>query len=382
MKFFIFILSIFISFYSQAEEKHGKVCLNMIVKDESRVIERCLSSVKPLIDYWVIVDTGSSDGTQDIIKKFMKDIPGELHERPWKNFGHNRNEALSLAKDKCEYTLFIDADEVFEYEKDYTLPKLEHDFYYFMTSFNGIKYARVQLIKNQLPWKWVGVLHEVVDCPNHKTGIILPGIINFVRTDGFRSTDPQKFQKDAAVLEKALIDEPNNSRYVFYLAQSYRDAGDFVKALENYQKRVAMKGWSEEVFMSLLQSAICKEKLKYPAIEIVNSYYQAYQYRPSRSEPLHYLSQYYRKQKEYAAGYVVAKTALTIPFPKDILFVENWIYDFGNLLELSICAYWIGKYSESQEASQKILALSNLPNEIKDCAQRNLNFAQEKLHVN
>ncbi len=70
------------------------VCLNMIVRDESPVIRRSLASVKNLIDYWVIVDTGSADDTKEIIKEFMKDVPGELHERPWVNFEHNRNEAL------------------------------------------------------------------------------------------------------------------------------------------------------------------------------------------------------------------------------------------------------------------------------------------------
>src|SRR5690242_19150411 len=80
-----------------------KICLNMIVKNESAVIRRCIDSVRPLIDYWVIVDTGSTDGTQKIIKNHLKDIPGELYQRPWKNFEHNRNEALTLAKGKSDY---------------------------------------------------------------------------------------------------------------------------------------------------------------------------------------------------------------------------------------------------------------------------------------
>src|SRR2546428_69578 len=93
---FSFVLFSFFSFFIHSEEpqtKH-KICLNMIVKNESHVITRCLGSVLPLIDYWVIVDTGSDDGTQKIIKDFMqeKGVSGELHERPWINFSHNRNE--------------------------------------------------------------------------------------------------------------------------------------------------------------------------------------------------------------------------------------------------------------------------------------------------
>ena len=53
----------------------------MIVKNESKVIERCLGSVKDFINYWVIVDTGSTDGTQQIIKNFMKDaVLNELYD--------------------------------------------------------------------------------------------------------------------------------------------------------------------------------------------------------------------------------------------------------------------------------------------------------------
>lgn len=78
----------------------------MIVKDEKNVIKRCLASVRDLIDYWVIVDTGSMDGTQEIIRDFLREIPGELHERPWVNFEHNRNGALELARHRADYLFY------------------------------------------------------------------------------------------------------------------------------------------------------------------------------------------------------------------------------------------------------------------------------------
>jgi len=68
------------------------ICLNMIVKNEARVIRRCLDTVRPFIDRWVIVDTGSTDGTQALIREVLQGVPGELHERRWKDFAHNRNE--------------------------------------------------------------------------------------------------------------------------------------------------------------------------------------------------------------------------------------------------------------------------------------------------
>ena len=83
----------------------------MIVKNEAPVIRRCLDSVRPLVDAWLIVDTGSTDGTQDIIRAALADLPGAVHERPWQDFAHNRSEALDLARSFASYALIIDADE-------------------------------------------------------------------------------------------------------------------------------------------------------------------------------------------------------------------------------------------------------------------------------
>jgi glycosyltransferase involved in cell wall biosynthesis len=73
------------------------LCLCMIVKDEAHTIERCLDSCRELIDYWVICDTGSTDGTQAQIRDVLADIPGELHEHEWIDFAHNRSRLLALA---------------------------------------------------------------------------------------------------------------------------------------------------------------------------------------------------------------------------------------------------------------------------------------------
>src|SRR5512144_2185854 len=98
------------------------ICLNMIVKNEAPVIRRCLDSVRRFIDCWVIVDTGSTDGTQDIIRECFADIPGELHERPWRDFAHNRTEALALARPHGDYVLIIDADDALELEPHFRMP--------------------------------------------------------------------------------------------------------------------------------------------------------------------------------------------------------------------------------------------------------------------
>src|SRR5580658_5577257 len=134
------------------------VCLNMIVKNEKPVIGRCIDSVRPIIDYWVIVDTGSIDGTQDIIRQQLSDLPGELHERPWRDFAFNRSEALTLARPHADYSLIIDADDALEIPPGFELPELDADSYMIDIRDTSIRYQRTQLVRNTLPWRYEGVL--------------------------------------------------------------------------------------------------------------------------------------------------------------------------------------------------------------------------------
>ena len=364
----------------QDNKKHKTICLNMIVKNETRVIRRCLESVKPLIDYWVIVDTGSTDGTQAMIKDFMKDVPGELHERPWVDFAHNRNQALDFAKNKADYVLIIDADEVLEIAPNFVLPDLDKDFYYITTKYGGTRYVRVQLVNNHLDWRWGGVLHEAIDSPHAKTRGTLEGVANVVFTDGFRSNDPKKYHKDAQVLEKALAKEPNNTRYQFYLAQSYRDAQEFELSLKHYKKRFEMGGWDEELFWSLMQIALLQEWMNMDQATVIEGYKKAYAYRPTRAEPLYHLCNYYRqKVGDCKESYKVAHQGLAVAFPKDILFVESWIYDYGLLLEYSIACYWTERYVEAQVATLLMLSKPDLPSNFRECAERNMLCINSKL---
>jgi len=358
------------------------VCLNMIVKNESKVITRCLESVLPLIDYWVISDTGSTDGTQDIIKNYMKEknVPGELIERPWKNFAHNRNEALNAAKGKADYVLFIDADEYLVYDDDFALPELTKDYYYLVLTWPGSSWSKISLIKDTFNWKWEGVLHEVIVPHVSQTYATLEKVKNIYTVDGVRSRDPKKYEKDAEVLEAALKDEPNNSRYMFYLAKSYESYGNKEKAVEWYKKRAAV-AWDTdlEATWSLMSAGQLQEQLGVAPDEIIKTYKEAVRHARLRAEPYYHLARYYRAIGDNTRCYLVANLGITLPMPTDNFFVEDWIYDYGLLMEISVSSYWLGKYSECQEASVAMLEIEDLPENYKNCAEQNLGFANQKL---
>ena len=226
------------------------VCLNMIVKDESPVIRRCLESVKPHIDHWVIVDTGSTDGTQDLVRELLADIPGTLYERPWKNFGHNRTEALELARGTADYTFIIDADD--EFVAPDGMPELDPqvDAYDIVLEGTGISFPRTLVVSNRHAWRFVGVLHEYITTDGTTRRDALQGVRIIERREGARTrsvSTREKYFKDALVLEEALRDEPDNSRYVFYLAQSYRDAGLPDAAFRRYEVQIGRASCRERV---------------------------------------------------------------------------------------------------------------------------------------
>ncbi len=358
------------------------VCLSMIVKDEAHVLRRCLDSVRPLIDAWCVVDTGSTDGTQALVREVLGELPGALHERPWRDFGFNRTEALALARPWADYALLIDADEVLECEAGYAWPALSADGY--LTPHRGQRsttsFYRMQLVKSAVPWRYVGVLHEVITCdtPHHKEkleGILCVGHFDSARN---RGDTRAKYARDAEVLGAALREEPDNARYQFYLAQSHRDAGDGEAAIVAYRRRAAMGGWEEEVWYSLYQVGLLSERAERHA-EAVHAWLEAFACRPTRREPLLELARHYRAAKQYAAAYLFAKRAVAIPRPDDILFLEESAYEWRADDELSVAAYWVGEYRESLDHADRALRSETLPAEQRPRIEENRQFAVDKL---
>jgi glycosyltransferase involved in cell wall biosynthesis len=369
---------------SFAEEPHSKkqtICLNMIVKNESAVITRCLDSVKDLIDYWVILDTGSTDGTQEMIKKHMKGIPGKLYERPWKNFGESRSEAYNLAKGKADYILFMDADDILKFEKGFHFPELTNDHYYIWRGDDAHSYLKTQLVKGDLDWRWVGVVHEYIDLGQPYSSGILENIRYVSGSDGASWSDPEKFLKYVQMLKEGLKNEPGNVRYTFYMGESYREAGESGKALEWYQKRVDLGGWEEEVFWSKLQIAHMLKRLNMPNSLVIEAYKLAQDYRPHRPEATYYLAELYNQIGDFKAAYDCLKARDSIPKPaqKDGLFNSDWIADYGLLFQRSLAAYYIGRYQESLDACDQLLKIQNLPEDWRALAEKNRTYPLDQL---
>jgi mannosyltransferase OCH1-like enzyme len=323
--------------------KMPTICLNMIVKNESHIIEDSLNKLcdKIKFDYWVIVDTGSKDNTPEIIENFFKirNIPGELKYEEWKNFGYNRTIALNHAYNKTDLLLIFDADD--ELSGDFPVPtRITHDKY--MIKFgNTTTYYRCCLINNRKKFKYVGVLHEYIECiEKSSTTTSIEGEYYFIsgRTS-FRNSDPQKYLNDAIMLEKGYLEakQSNDSiynRYSFYCANSYNDYGDVENSIKWYKNTLTLDGWKQEKYISCLKLFEIFDKKQ----SIENALYYAlksYYYDKERCECIYELIKYYTIEgmpliannyylliKEYYENKYLNDTL------SDKLFVNKNIYEF------------------------------------------------------
>lgn len=368
----------------------ARIGLCMIVKNEAPIIRRCLENVQPLADYVLIVDTGSTDGTQAAIHRFLheRSVPGEVIEEPWRDFAYNRSFALQKLREHrdIDYGLMIDADEVLVYEPGFEPKRFKQgltlDLYDIETRYGNISYTRPQLFSNRLDFCYKGVLHEYLDGPPPLSRARASGFFNRPLQDSARSHNPQKFQDDARLLEAALAEETDPfliSRYTFYLAQSYRDSGDHAPALQAYLRRAGQGFWREEVFVSLLNAARLKERLGHEAAEIVQAFMAAHESLPNRLEGLHGAARICRIHNLYQQGYILARHALRLPPPATGLFVEAWIADYGLRDEYAVLAYWTGHYRETFDICLQLLKENRAPANYRPRLRQNAEFAISKL---
>ncbi len=372
--------------------------LVMIVKNEEHIIGECLESMYKNVDRYDITDTGSTDKTKEIIKEFFdeKGIPGEIYDHEWDGFGKSRTASLRNAeKGGADYAWVIDADDKFTGELAFP-EDIELDAYSLRIKRGDFTWWRNQIFKLDGKWVYTGVLHEYAENPEkQKDGTIKQGRLSNegyyvdARTMGARNVgiDPiEKYSKDAEVFLNALTNEedpnfePNNTRYLFYLAQSYFDSKQFEKAKEWYQKRAEAEGWEEEVFYSLFRTAICSSLLGDPWEKTMQYFLSAWQFRPVRAEPLYQIARIYRLSGHPRLGYLFADMANNIPYPAhDILFLANEVWEWQITDEIASTAFYVGEFQKGYEACMKLLKENKFPESERERIMGNLQQYQMKL---
>ena len=342
----------------------SSIVLNMIVKNEAHIILETLQNLVNSItfDYWVISDTGSTDGTENLILNFFSEvgIPGELHKDEWQNFAYNRNLALNYARGKGDYILIFDADDFVEGSLKISTD-LEADAYYlnFSDESGVLSFRRVALVKNNPEIYWRGVVHEFIELPEGASYGNLVGPYSVIaRTRGARSLDDDKYYHDATVLANAVYNNQDpdlEPRYTFYCARSYRDAGLYQEALSWFKKRAVMTdGWSEEAYYSCLEIAQIYEN-EGRALEGREYLEKAIQINPNRAEAWSQLAKLYREAGQHHIAFAYAYMAKDLELNPDSLFSWNRVYDYWIPFELLENGVKIGNFEVAYQGFRALI---------------------------
>jgi hypothetical protein len=362
----------------------------MIVKDEEHIIHECLDSMIPYIDRFDITDTGSTDKTMDIIREWgeKNNIPGTIHQMEWLGFGKSRTQSLKNCQGNADYAWVIDADDKvdgnFKYPNDFGVA----DGYALNIHRGDFNWWRNQIFKVSSGWEYIGVIHEYADCVGKREAGETPvygkieGDYHITartmgnRTQAFENDEKAKYRHDAEILLDCLTNpenpnyEPNNLRYLFYIAQSYFDAGQPLDAYDWYKKRAEEGGWEEEQWYSVYRMGLCMSSERSlhenpDAWQIAQDHYmQAYNIRPWRAEPLITLARTHRLNENPRLAFIFARQALSIPFPKDdILFLSHNLYNWEILDEVGAVAHAVGEWALGYNVCKKLLEDNLFPDE-------------------
>jgi len=370
--------------------KNIKLILIMIVKNESKIIERCFDSVLSIIDGIVISDTGSTDNTVELIESYLQkhSMPGKVYHDEWKNFGYNRTKSVKNGQEWLQtsnfetdfsYFITIDADMIIKIEPTFVKAQLkEKESWLLLQKTSNLKYYNKRIFHSAFPLKSIGVTHEYwgCDCP------ISDGKLDQIYIDdiGDGGAKADKFERDVRLLTQGLIDEPNNERYFFYLAQSYSDAGNKEEAISWYKKRIAAGGWGEEIYIAHQRIGDIYISLQ-ESDKALFYWSLGYDYLPTRAETLFRIIHMYRIMGKNKLAMLYLEKALKIEYPKDqVLFIEYPVYQYQLLEELSINGYYTDRKVEGLIACEYLIhSNENIPENIIQGCLANLFFYIPKL---
>ena len=357
----------------------------MIVKNESKVIVRLLTSVLPLIDTYCICDTGSTDDTISIITDFFTthSITGKIITEPFRDFGYNRTIALQqcYGMQSADYLLLMDADMVLEMPRELSISEfkmsLKEEAYYVFQGSPSFIYKNIRILKNIENLSYWGVTHEYVSLPAGSKSTEIPRTSLFINdiVDGGPKAD--KYTRDIRLLLQGLVDNPNNDRYTFYLGNSYRDAGQHQNAIDTYKKRIELGGWKEEVWYSYYAIGKCYKELGDMPNALFN-WLAGFEYYSERIENLYEIVNYYRIQGQNLLAfkfYEIADKHRKEYTSTDHLFYQKDVYDYKLDYEFSIIGYYCNiERKEMVKSSIKVLNCSHAGKEIHDSVLKNYKY--------
>jgi len=327
--------------------------LVMIIKNEAHGIADTLESFRPYIDYWTILDTGSTDGTQDVVKRVLANIPGQLIEEPFVDFSTSRNRALDLHGLRTTFTIMPDSDDRLvhgETLRTYVIDNAKsegivHEAYDVCIHRGSSTYYLPILLRAKCRWRYRGRVHEYCGRPGAPPAQLrVPSVeVTKVASEKSLAATRARWERDLVLLEADRAQAPTDPRTLFYLAQTYDCLGRTEEAITYYRERVRVGGWAEETFEAAMRIALMLARIDRPWPEIQQAYLDAHTFDPKRAEPLVAIAEhYYYKHDNLPLTFLFARRAMELPLPNATLFVEREAYEWKAAHLVSIAGYYLG----------------------------------------
>lgn len=354
----------------------------MIVKNESATILRVLNSAKNIIGCYCICDTGSTDNTIELITNFghQYGIPGKIIKDSFVNFEHNRNAALENCRGMSDYILLLDADMELQIGTSvdiHTILSSGENAFCILQGDDAYYYKNVRIIKNDGACKYVGVTHEYLATP--RPPLLIKRTSAFIRDHGDGGCKADKFDRDIRLLTTGLETDPQNMRYMFYLANSYFCKQMYKEAIDTYKKRTEGGGWEQEIWYSFFRMGSAYMLLDRP-VDALYSWMEAHNACPNRIENIYEMVKYYRTRGHNKTAMQYYNMAANLVQHKDdnFLFLQNDIYTHKLFYEYSILAYYNG-VTNVNDTVVSILNAPTCPHGIKTSVVKNNKYYDIKI---
>jgi tetratricopeptide (TPR) repeat protein len=351
--------------------ENAHISLMMIVKNETKTLPRLIESVLPLVKSWRIIDTGSTDGTQDLIQELLGHLPGELIERPWVNFGHNRSELVAKFHPAADFGLLLDADQIVEFDEDIWSSKIENADTYQLKVFEGnLLYRMSYLVKARAGFKYVGATHEALDA-NFKMKRVSYDKI-WIRHVGDGGAKADKFERDERLLLEEVAARKATARTYFYLAQTQATLKKNDAAIANYENCIRLTRWDEEKFVSYLRSG--RILISTDPERALEYFKRGNQIIPSRIECAYEAAKILADKKEHLRAVEILSRAIEGVTHNHTLFVESWIVSWGAQMQLGVSQWWSGDKQSAKASFEKALLAEDLTDWGRKQLQTNLDM--------
>ncbi|MCL2169131.1 MAG: glycosyltransferase [Defluviitaleaceae bacterium] len=334
------------------------ISLCMIVKNEEKILARCLDSIKDIVDEIIIVDTGSTDQTKEIAKKYTD----KIFDFEWiEDFSAARNAAFSKAA--SDYQMWLDADDVFPEESARKLLELKSTLaddvdivtMKYVTHFDEqdnpvLISTRERLLRREAGYVWIDPVHECIP-------LIGNVFYSDIEVHHKKEVQSEPSYRNLDIYNNMVKKGKDLSpRQLYYYARELKDHGKWEDAAHYFQIFLDKEeGWIEDNIAACFNLAICFKHSEQPE-KILKALLKSFEYDSPRAEVCCELGYFYKSKNDYATALKWFQIAANLDYPETPGFILQDYWGYIPNIESCVCHYHLGNHAKaikSNEAAAK-----------------------------